>query len=358
LSIYWIVKEELDRLGSSEPNNGQSYAVIDITGGRKVMSAAAALAAWQLKLDLAYLEGQFDPQTRHSVPGTDRMLILSDPTTLFGEQEMARALEMFRAGAFESARLRYGELCNRIAVPVRARYMQAVSEMYRAWCDLDLPALPAAVAAVQATLGQARRDLSAGHLSVLERQVDFVARLTAGDRSAMVVCFYVLGLHYTGVGRHDFAALLFYRTIEGCLTRRLAHRFPGLDPDRMNWSLIGDATAARRRYVELARRLTGGSASAPSRLGLMNAAILLAAEGDELTRRCGLSTMEELRALQQLSRLRNRSVLAHGFEAVAERDATGLRDQAHALLSGYWELHGDGALDELCTALRFLRTDR
>ena len=34
----------------------------------------------------------------------------------------------------------------------------------------------------------------------------------------------MLGEHYRELGRHDFAALLYYRTIEGCLARRLEGR--------------------------------------------------------------------------------------------------------------------------------------
>jgi CRISPR-associated protein (TIGR02710 family) len=357
LSIYRIVKEELDRLSGTM--SGRPYAIIDITGGRKVMSAAAALAAWQLKLDLAYLEGQFDRHTRHPILGTDRMLILRDPTILFGEQEMARALEMFQAGAFESARRRYDELCDRIEVPGRARFMRALSEMYRAWCDLDLVALPAAVQALQELLGRVRRELGAEHLAVLERQVDFVQRLIDGDPIAMLLCFYVLGLHYQGLGRQDFAALLFYRTIEGCLTRRLVQRYPGLDPDRLDWSLFGDRAEARRRYVALANRLGGGGAAPPSRLTLVASAILLGSERDELAGRCGLTDAEGLRELRKLARTRNKSILAHGFESVAADDTGALEECASSLLHAYWELHGDGDdLDRLCAQLRFLRTDQ
>ncbi len=357
LSIYRIVKEELERLDVAP--GGRPYAIIDITGGRKVMSAAAALAAWQLKLDLAYMEGQFDRHSRHPIPGTDRMLILSDPTTLFGEQEMARALEMFRAGAFESARRRYHEICDTIAVPGRARFMRAVSDMYRAWCDLDLSALPATVELVQATLGQVRHDIGAEHLSVLERQIGFVRRLTEGDFNAVLIYFYVLGLHYRQLGRHDFAALLFYRTVEGCLTRRLIHRYPGLDPDRLDWSLLGDRRAARSRYSALAIRLGGGGAAPPSRLTLMGAAILLASERDELSRRCGLSGVPGLRGLQAQARMRNKSILAHGFQAVPAEHADALRGRASDLLHSYWDLHGDAEnLDDLCAQLQFLQSDR
>jgi CRISPR-associated protein (TIGR02710 family) len=357
LGIYRIVKEELGRLESTA--NGRPYAIIDITGGRKVMSAAAALAAWQLKLDLSYMEGQFDPHTRHPIPGTDRMMILSDPTTLFGEQEMARALEMFRAGAFESARLRYDEICDTIAVPGSARHMRALSEMYRAWCDLDLAALPAAVKTLQGVLGQVRHDLGVEHLAVVERQVTFVRRLTGGDQTAILLCFYVLGLHYKELGRHDFAALLFYRTIEGCLTRRLTLRYPGLDPDRLDWALLGDRAAARQRYVGLAQGLGGGGASVPSRLTLMAAAIILGSVKDEMARGCALTDVGGLRRLQALARMRNKSVLAHGFSAVTAKQTDSLKETAADILHAYWKLHGDDEdLDNLCDQLRFLRTDR
>nr|ADK54888.1 CRISPR associated sequence [uncultured soil bacterium] len=356
LSIYRIVKEELDRTPAGD---GRPYAIIDITGGRKVMSAAAAMAAWQLKLELSYVEGRFDPHTRHPIPGTDRLLILDDPTTLFGEQEMGRALEIFRAGAFEAARRRYDELCETLAVPVRARYMRALSEMYRAWCDLDLAALPAAVDALRQALTQVRRDLGVEHVDLLEEQVAFLSRLTTGDRNATLLCFYVLGVHYQQLARHDFAALLFYRTIEGCLTRRLQQRFPGLGDDRIDWALFGDPAAARQRYSRVAGELGAGSTTPPSRLMLMSSVKLLCAYDDELTRRCGLDDADGIRGLEDQTKKRNKSVLAHGFGTVTVGETEELRRRADSLLQVYWELHGDtGSLDEMCDRLQFVRTDR
>lgn len=357
MEIYRIVKLELDRLDSM--TGGRPYAIIDITGGRKVMSAAAAMVAWQLKLDLSYMEGDYDPDTRQTTPGSDRMIVLSDPNTLFGEQELARALELFRAGAFEAARRRYDEICDSIQVPGRARFMRALSEMYRAWCDLDLRALPEAAQAVRGVLGQARRDLTAAQLAVLMEQLDFVQRLIDGDRNAKLVCFYVLGLHYQELDRHDFAAMLFYRTIEGCLTARLTQRYPGLNPDRFDWALLDDPSGARQRYAVLTRALGRRGAPTPNRLAMMTTAVLLAAESDDLVTRCGLAQVQGLTQLQELARNRNKSVLAHGFEAVSGAQASALHGQAADLLHAYWELHGNGdSVDSLCQRLRFVRADR
>ncbi|MFI9552787.1 TIGR02710 family CRISPR-associated CARF protein [Nonomuraea endophytica] len=358
MEIYRIVKLELDRLDSMA--GGRPYAVIDITGGRKVMSAAAAMAAWQLKLDLSYMEGDYDPDTRQTTPGSDRMIVLSDPNTLFGEQELARALELFRAGAFEAARQRYDEICDSIEVPGRARLLRALSEMYRAWCDLDLRMLPEAAQAVRAALGYARRDLTASHLAVLTEQLDFVQRLIDGDRNAKLLCFYVLGLHYRELDRHDFAALLFYRTIEGCLTARLTQQYPRLNPDRFDWALLDDPSAARRRYGTLTRGLGWRSGSpTPNRLTLMTSAVLLAAESDDMVARCTLADVQGLTRLQEMARKRNKSVLAHGFEAVSAVQADALHRQAADLLHAYWDLHGNGeGVDSLCQRLRFVRPDR
>jgi hypothetical protein len=332
------------------------YAVIDITGGRKVMSAAAALAAWQLNLGLTYVENQFDPQTRQPLPGMDRLITLDNPTAMFGEQEMRRALEIFRSGAFEAARVRYEEICESIAEPGRARLMRDLSALYRAWCDLDLVALPGCAAAVRRNL----RLLTDATTARLDAQLAFAHRLAAGDGIAFVVCFYLLGRHYQRLGRHDFAALLFYRTIEACLTTRLRMRYPGFDPDDCDYALLGDPTAVRDRFQTLGRTLTPPSAGAPpGRLTLFAAALLLAAEDDELARDVGLPDPARLQQLRDRTRARNKSVLAHGTEPISGPHTESLREEAAELLTGFWRLHGDPVeLDDLLDQLRFLRTDR
>jgi hypothetical protein len=151
LSIYNVVKDELELL---ERQDGQAISYIDITGGRKVMSATAALAAWQLDLGLCYLDGEYDPELRQAVPGSDRLLLLDNPTSLFGEQEMNAAYQAFDGGAYEAAGSRFEELSGRLARPTDARFWGALSKLYGAWCDLDLVALPAAIETVRRTLGR------------------------------------------------------------------------------------------------------------------------------------------------------------------------------------------------------------
>ncbi|WP_431912757.1 TIGR02710 family CRISPR-associated CARF protein [Micromonospora carbonacea] len=358
--VYRAVKDVLARSGA--PGERKLSAIIDITGGKKVMSAAAALAAWQLNLGLCYLDGEYDPEFRRVVPGDERPLLLANPTALFGEQEMAAALDAFKSGAFDSAHSQYKELCEQILEPTRARFMRAVSALYGAWCDLDLSSLPEWIKAVDAAQQAAERELTQQTSRTVAEQVDFLRTLATDqpDPAALLVCFHVLGKHYRRIGRHDFAALLFYRTIEGCLGRRLELAHPGFTCKNPDYRLLGDPVAVAGGY-DKALQDTGGRASVelPSNISLIQAATLLYSLNDEFAARAGLNTPAAIANLRELAEIRNNSILAHGYRTVTPDQSERLRVRAEHLLSVFWRLYGTGSdVRALCDRLRFIDSDR
>ena len=316
------------------------------------MSAAAALAAWQLNLRLCYIETDWDPATRQAIPGTDRLLLLDNPATIFGEQGMEEALQLFAGGAFEAARRRYQSLCDSLADPRRARFMRALSDFYRAWCDLDLTSIPDCAQAVETALRQAGTEVSHETADRVDGQLRFL-RTLSGDsgRDHFLVCYYVLGEHYRELGRHDFAALLYYRTIEGCLSRRLEHRAPGFSGEHPDYALLtGDADGLRREYARLLQQAgrTDPDPRLPRYVGLMDAAYLLNALGDELVKHAQLTGSKALSHLNRLASTRNRSVLAHGEQAVTPADCGALGHKARLLLRAYWNDRREGRrIDDL-----------
>jgi len=50
--------------------------VVDITGGKKIMSAAAALAASRIGVPLVYIDGDYDPKLRRPRPGSERLIMI------------------------------------------------------------------------------------------------------------------------------------------------------------------------------------------------------------------------------------------------------------------------------------------
>jgi CRISPR-associated protein (TIGR02710 family) len=351
------------RAGEVAASDGRRpSAIIDITGGKKVMSAAAALAAWQLNLGLCYLDGEYDQEFRRVVPGNERPLLLDNPTALFGEQEMAAALETFRGGGFSSAHAQYQELCEQIAEPGRARFMRALSGLYRAWCDLDLASLPECIKAVEVARKAAHRELTQQTSRRVAEQLTFLRSLTTDppDPAALLVCFHVLGKHYADIGRHDFAALLFYRTVEGCLSRRLELSFRGFSCKRPDYRLLGDADKVAAAYQQ-ALVDTGGqdNKELPSRVSLIHAATLLYSLEDEFMVKAKLNTPGAIANLRDLAEIRNSSVLAHGYRTVTPDQSERLRVRAEHLLSVFWQLHGTRTnVRALCERLKFVDTDR
>jgi CRISPR-associated protein (TIGR02710 family) len=357
--IYRVVKEELDSIRS--PDGQRPYVILDITGGRKVMSAAAALAAWQLNLTLCYVEADYDPRLRRPVPGSDRLLVLGNPTELFGEQAMAAALRTFASGAFDAAYKHYDDLCDIIAEPARARFMRTLSGLYRAWCDLDLTGLPANLESVQTTLARVRHLITSDTEQRLAVQMDFLRRLSEGDPDCLLVCFLVLGEHYREIGRHDFAALLFYRTVEGCLTSRLEQRAAGFSCERPDYRLLSsDVEQLQRDYAAVATSINKDPGlGLPPIIGLMNAALVLAALDDPMLAKAKLTGSKALGHLNTLATARNRSVLAHGDRTVSPAQSSTLESKARAVLRAYYKLRDhEENIDTLIEHLRFIRTDR
>ncbi|GGM03354.1 TIGR02710 family CRISPR-associated CARF protein [Dactylosporangium sucinum] len=342
LSIYRIVREEVDIV--ARRHDGPVAAYIDITGGRKVMGASAALAAWQLNLGLSYVDGDYDPVLRQAVPGSDRMLVLDNPTSLFGEQEMDVATQAFASGNFEVARSRFAVLAERLVQPGLARFMAALSGLYRAWCDLDRDAMPKAVAQVRAALGSARRDVSEETVRTVHAQLQLLSELATGDSRALLLTFSLLDEHYRGVGRHDFAALFSYRTIEHCLSAHLKRKY-GFACDAPDYArLTGDRAALAQRYRDTvnAVRNVQGRPSLPSNPGPFAAAVLLKVIDDPLAAAAGLDTVDGLRELERLAKARNASVLAHGEQFISQHQSEELNAKANEVLRAYWRAHRPG----------------
>jgi CRISPR-associated protein (TIGR02710 family) len=356
LGVYNIVRDELD-IHARRTGSIVGEIFIDITAGRKVMGAAAALAAWQLDVRLCYIDGEY--VDGRAVPGSDRLLLLDNPSSLFGEHAMAAAEQAFTSGAFEAAGNRFDELASRLARPGQARFMASLSALYRAWCDLDLADLPGAIGRVRETVGPVRRNLPNDVLTALYAQLDYLHRLCSGDESALLLCFSLLADHYRHVGRHDFAALYSYRTIEGCFSAHLAARHDGFAKRPFEYDGVGvEKQTLTAAYRELVSRVRGQPAnqSLPRRPGVFSNAVLLAALGDPLAESAGLAGPAELRELRDLAEARNQSVLAHGTQPVRVEVSQQLHVKALAVLRAYWSVHyPEDDVDQLRQVLAFVR---
>jgi hypothetical protein len=355
LDIYRLVKKAVQ---PAQPGDPPVKAIIDITGGKKVMSASAALAASQLDLKMCYIDSRFDPEMRQAIPGTERLCILSNPTELFGDADMNAATQMFKSGSYLGAAERFGELSDRVSEPARARYMHDLATFYQAWCDQDSEHLSEHIQSVRTRIADPRSEIRSATTKKLNSQLNFVAALVAKDRTSLLLNSFLLGKHYFRLGRNDFAALLFYRTMEKSLAERLRRGYNGFDVSNPDYQLLdSDVDGLADRYGEAARVVFGSNApiALPWRMQFIETAIMLHVLGDEMLPAAGIRDLEGVKHLRALAEIRNRSVLAHGDNVVGAADCEKLHTQALVHLRTFWRLHeADDKLDQRIKTLGFV----
>ena len=351
-SIYEIIQKEIRPLLAGDH---PVRAIIDITGGKKVMSAGAALAATQLDLPMCYIESTFDPEIRQALPGSEKLCVLPNPTTLFGDKDMSAAMAMFGSGVYSGAHALFEKLSDSVSEPARARILRDLAALYEAWCDLDVDGLPALIARVRERLANSSAGTNPSVVRRITKQLEFAESLVGRGGPTMVLNFFLLGEHYRSQGRHDFAALLYYRCIEKGFEERLSikHSFDPADPE---YSKLGDVAELTAEYAKMTAEVYGTAAtSLPRRIGLLDAMILLCLTGDAVLSEVKWSKPSAIRSMRGIVETRNRSVLAHGTGTVSADQSKDLSNRARTLLRAFWRDHAPGQdVSEYIEALRFI----
>ncbi len=376
LSLFEIicrrVKAHRQARGSRPNEDREAETLIDITGGKKVMSAGAALAAGELDLRICYIDNEYDQQRRTAIPGTEAIVLLESPYLLYGGTEIRRANHDFDMGAFEAAGARYAALAERLNEPATARFLRELSIFYNAWRNLDIEGIKRALPAIEVRLADSTPTARANRAR-LETQLAFVQRLVAGERSARIMTLFLLGEANLEADRYDFSALLFYRTIEASIASRLEHQFPGFLCEKPDYTKINPDVEELAKQFAVATREVFGKPDAsedpesteaekhpelPRKVGCLDGALLLRVTKDDLLDQAKLGDPKALSRLGNLTTTRNRSILAHGYESVTEKSCNALRAPARQLLSAYWTLNNEPVpFADAIEELRFLRLE-
>jgi CRISPR-associated protein (TIGR02710 family) len=355
--IYRHVRDFLTR------SNVQARQVfIDPTGGKKSMSAAAALAGYVLGAPLVYVDyAAYDENRRIPVAGTEYPRLLANPLEVMGDLELREILRAFNRGDFHEAENWAKRLVVRLYEPREVECLALLARGYAAWdafrFDEALDSLRKAKDHLDRfaeqgrwSWAQATRKKLSDNLAVLEALARTREKPATLEEGIPLLAWYLAAAErLLGVGKVSLAVLLTYAAVERyvVLCLRVEH---GLDPAEPEYAKVLEKLD-RSAYHEAGRRLVGKKKYQPcdpkGPLMFVTGAQLLAALDPERM------PPGDLGCLGGLAFARNRCEYEHGFLPKPPRpeDAKRFLDAARRIVA---RLQGEASfLDEAIENCRF-----
>ena len=131
LAVYEEIRDFLAR-GRLKPDE----LAIDVTGGKKSMAVAAALAGFLAGARLLYVD-YLEVDRGTPVPGTEYPRLLANPLSILGEIDIDRIREAFDGGHYLDAERRAEDLARRLYEPWTAEALGLLAQGYGAWHRFD-----------------------------------------------------------------------------------------------------------------------------------------------------------------------------------------------------------------------------
>lgn len=353
---------------------------VDVTGGRKPMSVGLAQAAHLFaQVHAVYVGSQFDTSSNKFVDGTQYFTFIPDPYTVFGDLEAQAAINHFAMHDYPNGQRMFAELGHRLPPATGGAYYQALAllcDAYTAWDGFELgqayTTLQATQQALQSIpmLKQVTAHLER-HVQVLNPVMDLILapRPNKDDQVArarfhrkcleqlrqpvtaagLLAMFYTNAQRRAAQGKFDTAALMLYRSLELVSQHRLTTH--GILAENPEWGMLKERHPEIEYQYDTAYRSLGleGGGKLRGKITLIMGYVLLYALNDPVARACNIKQMQEL------SNIRNQSILAHGFEFVDESDYKLFQALVDAAIAA-WQQHEPGMSWETiradCTLVR------
>jgi hypothetical protein len=347
ISIYHALDAALRRFPQG------SRIAIELTGGKKTMGGALAVAAGMLNIDLVYIDyTDYMPEYRKPKPASTYIHLVENPirlsVDLFGSIEMERAAEFFNIGKHDTSRTLFEQAGQRMANPRVAEFCMNLSQFYALWNSFNFQE---AVELSSSLIKQgfkfyeqiSRRFVV--DLNLLQNQSETVRKLAQADRFNLMWNFFFAAERYESNSQNDIAALLYYRTIESVFDNALKDIAEQFDRSNPDYTLLGiELIQLQNKYQAFRQKVykkNNGGADLPTTLAMFDSLCLLGALEQPLAQK--LSTGK----IANAANVRNLSVYAHGSNPMKAQSVATIRDVAREALQAYTEIkHFDSIADE------------
>lgn len=347
--------------------NSPSKMYIDFTGGTKAMSAACALAGAIIDVTMVYVASDdYLVDFRKPNPGSEKLIYIDNPLSVFGDLEVDKAYELFNKHNFEGSREKFKYLKDNIPNPVlrqELNFSYLLSSVYSSWDALEFVD---AKSIMDELNHQLNRDIKEyAYLSlvqnkkILESQSERLSELSKIPQMisekkqedilknlkiivALMFTMFMSAKTREIQKKYDMATLLMYRLLEMIEQRRLSKYnlfvsdmiYENLRPNekRTPELIVQDSEEMKKilsdKVYNIKRALFGNRTSnyLPNPVSLLDGYIILAALCDPVVYSPNRDPVNILKQMRSMVFQRNNSIFAHGLGPVSKRDYEKFRD--------------------------------
>lgn len=311
---------------------------VDPTGGKKSMSAAAALAGFLAGAPLVYVDyAEYHGPNRIPVAGTEYPRLLTNPLEVLGDLEKRDLLAAFDRSDFDEAERLARRLATLLYEPREAEALAELAAGYGAWDRFQFQKardhLKKARGLIQQFSAAGRWEWVDRIGEQLDRNVEAIKRLAAVDEKPsaiedglpLVIWYLAAAERMLEAKKSSLAVLLLYAAMERYAGLCLRADY-GLDGEKPDYARVKDRIDPDR-YDRVGKRLFGEAykrRALEGKLMFSNSLQLLA------TLAPALLTENDLTALKRLAATRNKTMFEHGFLPKTPK-AGDVRDYAAAV---------------------------
>lgn len=314
---------------------------VDITGGKKSMVSGAAMAGAVLGADIYYIDtDNYRQDLGKPEPGTERLNLLENPYTVFGDLEVEKAKSLYKVHDYASAKRVFQYLKGQVSAPNQEKVYEAYQYLctsYEDWDNLDTGKAHSVVEKLLNILTKfgsldGLRDLC-NYQDCLEKQKEalkclqgFIKKpqlaLKSPDGFHFAFTLYHNALRREAQGKLDMACLILYRLLEWieqhCLDKYCINT---KNPD---YSKSGKTKSEllclyNKKRKEVFPKNADGSDTQdmpelPSKIALVDGFLILGALENDIVK--GLNWGNFRNRVDT----RNQNIFAHGMKKIVSKD--------------------------------------
>lgn len=346
---------------------------VDFTGGTKSMAAGCAMAGSAINAKLVYISSEYIESLRKPKPGTERLIFIEDPYTVFGDLDREKAISLFNSMDYLSAFRIFDELDHRMNTKDYGA-LKYLSKAYDSWDNLDINgAIDNLTKCIEITIIVEKlnknfilskyKDKLCRQLEILKVLQEIHSNENSNKHKAVIfnnIGYLIANLYQNAKRRekqekYEMASLLLYRILEVIEQKRLwNYGVDTADADYSNLSMDKDSLLSKVNNIRSKIHGFSKCDALDSKISLLAGFILLAALNDEIIRaKKPGKEIDLLNRLRSKVEVRNNSIFAHGYEFIDNKKYSEFKELVDEYLNKLCELEKINK-DEMFDACEFI----